>query len=356
MPRTPHMLPPGFNLRRPGLVRPVRVDPAGDLGPTPSRRAVRTGGERARGSTSRHRCPTRTSTSGSSRPPHRLGRTSAVTGLGGAALAGGGLVRRSRRTTGGTVLTVGLTSVQRCGPGADRARSVTGERIPPTVRIVVDGLDVTPGLRRCLRDAVRRRRCGAAVRAFDMAADADLVSLDELLAHLERSTGGPGSRRRGRSPARRREHLVAAGGRRTPGVGARPGPRCAPGQPPGLRPARVATSAPRTCSTSTAGLVVRVRRGSCTSPARSAPRTCAARTTSGGVGLDCLELVSADRPDHRPARARRGEARSRALTAPASAAGPSCRRPGGSRPTPSRSGGRSTPASRTGCSPTAGRA
>lgn len=189
--------PPGPNLACPvtgrlreGLVLPVRVDPTGERGPTP--RQVR--GRRWRRSSRGFFVPASVDPSV---PEQRILEASmvltpfaAVTGW--AALRWSGAHWFDGRTPdGSTELPVVLLT------GDHNIRSQPGfviseERRPLEELMVVDGLAVTSHVRSVgneMRYAASER---AAVIAFDMAAYADLVSLDEMAAYFATIPGWTG--------------------------------------------------------------------------------------------------------------------------------------------------------------------
>lgn len=177
------MVPPPFHPSRPGLVRPVRVDRSGITGPT---RAQARGSHWRRTSWSYY-VPAGTDDRNVDQriveAAHHANGDTAVTGW--AALRWMG-ARWFDGWSGATRqrLPVQLTSIGggvRPQPGV----VVTGECIPPPYRIVVDDIQVVLPVVAVafeMRHAVDLR---TAVRVFDMAAYDDLVSLDELLEHLE---------------------------------------------------------------------------------------------------------------------------------------------------------------------------
>lgn len=177
------MWPPPFDPARPQLVRPVRVDRAGLTGPT-----------RAQARTARWRRTSRGFYVPSEvnrdhveqrivEAAHFLSPASALTGW--AALRWHGAPWFDGRADGGTSeRAVTVTAVR----NAVRSRAgvaVTSECIPPRDRMVVDGLRVVTPVCAVAYEMRYADSVVAAVRAFDMAAAADLVSTGELLAHLE---------------------------------------------------------------------------------------------------------------------------------------------------------------------------
>ena len=215
---------PAMGLRgstRPVVV-PVRVDPAGLLGPT------REAGARSALAAYEPRAvrPGRASTRRRCRPADRRGGRSTARRRGGvtgwAALALG----RERR---GSTVRRGVVAP----PSRRRSRSAaTGrsgrsagiatseERLAPRVRTVVDGLRVVaPVAVGLLRDAVRRRRAGRG-RRLRHGGFTDLVSLDELLAHPELLYHWTGIPQAGRRASSCDENAWSPPrGRRAPGRG-----------------------------------------------------------------------------------------------------------------------------------------
>ncbi|MDF1605014.1 hypothetical protein [Nocardioides sp. YIM 152315] len=183
MPRKAHMTPPRFDPARPRLVRPVPVEPQGLRGPT--RGQAR--GPHWRRTSCGYYVPAdvdgdlveqRIVEAG-----HHVSPDTAVTGWASLRWQGAtwfdGLGGDGR-----TPLAVQLTSIRRSvreQPGI----AVTGECIPPPFRTVVDGLQVVVPVSAVAFEMRYADHLVAAVRAFDMAAAADLVSCAELLRHLE---------------------------------------------------------------------------------------------------------------------------------------------------------------------------
>lgn len=177
------MWPPPFDPARPYVVRPVRVDPEGVTGPT--RAQVR--GARWRRTSRGFYVPAEVSRNLPEQriveAAHHLSSASAVTGW--AALSWRLAGWFDGRTDGGrSELAVPVTTIRnavRSRPGL----AVTSECIPPRDRVVVDGLRVVTPACAVAFEMRYADSLVAAVRAFDMAAAADLVSVAELLDHLE---------------------------------------------------------------------------------------------------------------------------------------------------------------------------
>lgn len=181
--RTKHMTPPPFDPARPDVVRPVRVDPEGEAGPT---RAQARGRRWRRTSHGFYLPATVDSTIPEQRiveAAHDLGDNTAVTGW--AALRWHGAEWFNGTSYGGAVqLPVELTTV-RNSTSPQQGMAATSECIPPRDRMIVDGLRVVTPV--CAVAYMMRyaRHLVDGVRAFDMAAMADLISRSELLDHLE---------------------------------------------------------------------------------------------------------------------------------------------------------------------------
>lgn len=172
-----------FHPARPGIVRPVRVDPEGILGPT----RAQARGSRWRASSHGYYVPISVDRSSPEQriveAAHHLSDKTAVTGW--AALRWHGALWFDGTAQGGRVeQPVKLTTIRNT-TSAQPGSSVTSECIPPPHCMIVDGLRVVTPV--CAVAYLMRYAPTliAAVRAFDMAAAADLVSRAELLDHLE---------------------------------------------------------------------------------------------------------------------------------------------------------------------------
>jgi hypothetical protein len=193
----PEQPQPPYDEARPHLVRPVRVDPEGVAGPT-----------RAQARGSRWRC----SSYGFYVPDsvdgglpeqriveagHDLGDSQSVTGWAALRWHGAEWFDGSAPTGGLRPVTIAVVhGARRSQPGIE----VTSEYVPPRYRMVLDGLQVVTPVCAVAFEMRYAPDLTAAVRAFDMAAAADLVSRDELLEHLEllkHWTGIPGARAAG---------------------------------------------------------------------------------------------------------------------------------------------------------------
>lgn len=313
MSRTEHMKPPGFHPDRPGLVGPVRVDPAGVLGPT--RKQAR--GPHWRRTSQGFYVPASVTQDDVRQriveAAHHLGPASAVTGW--AALSwqearwfGG------RARDGVSPLPVELTSIQR-GIRVQPGTAVTGECIPPLLRTVVDGVRVVAPVSAVAFAMRYAADVTSAVRVFDMAADADLVSRDELLAHLEllyHWTGIP--------QAREAALLVDENAWSPPEVDVRLVWPLDLGLGAPLTNRPVFDLSGRHLGTPDlldlqAGLVVEYN-GSLHLASRRRAKDLVRADAYRRVGLDCLELVSADVRDHSRLVCRVQEARARAMAVP----------------------------------------
>ena len=177
------MRPPPFDPARPHLVRPVRVDPKGLRGPTRGQARGPHWRQTSRG----FYVP---SDVDGSLPEQRIveaghyaKRSAAVTGW--AALRWMGAEWfDGLEADGGTLRPVRLTVVHgalRDQPGI----AVTSECIPPRDRTVVDGLPVTIPVCAVAYEMRYAPDVRAAVRAFCLAAAADLVSLAEMDEYKE---------------------------------------------------------------------------------------------------------------------------------------------------------------------------
>ncbi|MBB3042266.1 hypothetical protein [Nocardioides soli] len=181
--RTQHLVPPPFDPARPTLVRPVRVDPQGRVGPT---RAQSRGG-RWRRTTRGYFVPAYVdSTIPEQRiveAAHFLTGESSVTGW--AALRWHGAEWIDGTARAGEVERAVRIATTRGAMRSQPGAAVTSEYIPPRDRMVVDGLRVVTPVCAVAFEMRYAPSLAAAVRAFDMAAAADLVSKAELLEHFE---------------------------------------------------------------------------------------------------------------------------------------------------------------------------
>ena len=168
-------------VRRPGLVRPVRVDPAGVTGPT--RKQAR--GRRFRRTSQGFYVPSEVD---GSWPEQRILEASAVLPrfggvTGWAALRWAGGAWFGGTTSGGTqplpvTLATGYADVL-SQPGIQ----VSQEGLGPAELIVLDGLRLTEHVRSLLFEMRYATSDREAVIHLDMAAYSDLVSLDEITAY-----------------------------------------------------------------------------------------------------------------------------------------------------------------------------
>lgn len=181
--RTPHVVPPPFDPARPSLVRPLRVDPQGRLGPT----RAQARGSRWRRTTHGFFVPAYVDPVVPEQriveAAHFLGEHSSVTGWAalrwhGATWFNGSIGPERPERPVQIATTRGAIRAQ---PGV----AVTSEYIPPRDRMVVDGLRVVTPVCAVAFEMRYAPSLVAAVRAFDMAAAADLVSTAELLDHFE---------------------------------------------------------------------------------------------------------------------------------------------------------------------------
>jgi len=180
--------PPDFDVRRPGLVRPVRVDPAGKLGPTRGQVAGKGWRRTSRG----YYLPARFS---AGTPEQRiveaavaLGPDDAVTGwaalrwLGADEFAGVDLDRELPVPL--------LVDDHRIDPPL--GSFITAERRQRDDRRVIDGLAVTHPLRSVCFEMRFAPTLVAAVKIFDVAAQSDLVSKQEAETYVARLSGWTG--------------------------------------------------------------------------------------------------------------------------------------------------------------------
>ncbi|GAA1757939.1 hypothetical protein GCM10009795_000400 [Nocardioides hankookensis] len=310
MARTEHMRPPGFHPERPGLVLPVRVDPTGVLGPTPKQAR----GPHWRRTSHGFYVPSTVSCDVQQRiveSAHHLGRASAVTGW--AALAWRGATWLDGQSTGGRPLPVEIASLQR-SVRPQLGTVVTGECVPPPLRTAVDGLRVVTAVSAVAFAMRYATNVLAAVRVFDMAAHADLVSRDELLEHLEllyHWTGIP--------QAREAALLVDENAWSPPEVDVRVVWPVDLRLDPPLTNRPVFDLSGRHVGTPdlldvSAGLAVQYD-GSLHLAGKQRAKDLLTADDLRRVGLECLELVSADVREHARLVRRVREARERALSA-----------------------------------------
>lgn len=181
--RTRHVVPPPYAAARPSLVRPLRVDPEGRSGPT----RAQARGPRWRRTTRGFFVPTYVDAGVPEQrileAAHFLGEHSSVTGW--AALRWHGAPWFDGSTGPGRPDRPVQIATTRGAVRAQPGMAVTSEYIPPRDRMVVDGLRVVTPVCAVAFEMRYARSLVAAVRAFDMAAAADLVSKAELLDHFE---------------------------------------------------------------------------------------------------------------------------------------------------------------------------
>jgi len=182
--------PPPFHEARPGLVRPVRVDPRGLSGPTPD--AAR--GRRYRRTSRGYYLPA--SVDGAV-PEQRiveasmvLPRFGGVTGWAALRWAGGGWFDgqlHGGRGTRPVTLGTGYSDV-RDQPGI----KISQERLGPSELLVLDGMSVTSHVRSVCFEMRYAAGLRAAVLALDMAAYSDLVSIEEAADYALLHSGWTG--------------------------------------------------------------------------------------------------------------------------------------------------------------------
>lgn len=168
-----------LRVRRPRLVVPVRVDPAGLDGPTPGR---------ARGPGWRRTSQGFYVPSQVERSPEQRIVEAAVVLRDGEAVTGWASLRWMGAawfdgTTGSTALR-DVPLLARRDRAAPRGAVVGQEFLHPDEITVVDGVPVTRAVRSVLHEMRLARTLGDAVVALDMACYADLVSLAEVAARL----------------------------------------------------------------------------------------------------------------------------------------------------------------------------
>lgn len=180
--------PPAFHVRRPGLVRPVRIDPAGRAGPTRGQAAGKGWRRTSRG----FYLPARYDADS---PEQRiveaavtLGPDDAVTGW--AALRWLGGVGFDGVDLGGEVPVPLLTIGHRIDPPP--GAFVTAERRQSEDRRRIDGLMVTHPLRSVCFEMRYAPSLVEAVKIFDLAAYSDLVSRNQAAHYVRRLTAWTG--------------------------------------------------------------------------------------------------------------------------------------------------------------------
>ncbi len=176
-------VPPSFHPDRPGVVAPVRVDPKGQQGPT---RAQARGPEWRRSSRG-YFVPSRVDPGMSDQQIVEaavvLPEYGGVTGAAMLRWAGG----RWFSPDGGVTLAIGGLNV-RPQPGV----LLSKERLNPRDLTTIDGLRVTTPVRSVCYEMRYARSLLEAVTVLDMAAYADLVSIDELTAYALEHPGWTG--------------------------------------------------------------------------------------------------------------------------------------------------------------------
>jgi hypothetical protein len=181
--------PPEFHPRRPGLLRPVPVDPSGVRGPT--RRQVRRPGWRRTGPGLY--LPTHLDCSGLAQRLVEIGTAlpaeSALTGW--AALHWLGVRWADGTRPDGSALPVPILVPNhrtRARPGV----LITAEHFGLGAIRTIDGLPITSPLRSVCFEARYARDVTQAVRWLDITLASDLISLAELRAYLPRLTAWTG--------------------------------------------------------------------------------------------------------------------------------------------------------------------
>lgn len=180
--RYSHTEPPPYDVALPPLVRPMRVDPEGLTGPT--RAQARGRGWRRTGQGFYVPAGVDGSTPGQRilEAGHDLHGSQSVTGWAALHWQGALWLDGVSSTGGSGPVTIAVVHGSR---RSQQGVHVTSEFIPPRERVEVGGLRVvTP---RCAVAFEMRyaQTLVDAVRAFDMAAAADLVSRDELMDYFE---------------------------------------------------------------------------------------------------------------------------------------------------------------------------
>ncbi|GAA4708223.1 hypothetical protein [Nocardioides conyzicola] len=178
----PARLEPPYDGARPGVVRPVRVDPAGLTGPTRAQARGRSWRRTSYGFYVPSEVDGDLPEQRIVEAGHDLRGTQSVTGW--AALRWHGAEWFDGRTAAGDQRPVQLAVVhgsRRSQPGIN----VTSEYLPPRDRVVLDGLQVVSRVCAVAYEMRYAADVVEAVRAFDLAAAADLVSRVEVLDYFE---------------------------------------------------------------------------------------------------------------------------------------------------------------------------
>lgn len=186
--------PPAFHARRPGLVRPVRVDPAGLTGPTYGQVEGKGWRRVSRGLYLPARLTAERVEQRIVEAAAALPARGAVTGW--AALRWLGLDLVDGRRPDGSPLPVPLwvdDHLRRPQPGAIHSaeRILTGS-LPWLEILVVDGLPVTSPWRSTAFEVRRAPTLTDAVRWIDLAAARDLVAVDEMATYAAALNGWTG--------------------------------------------------------------------------------------------------------------------------------------------------------------------
>lgn len=180
---SPHFRPPMFDAARPELVRPVAVDPKGKRGPT--RGQARGPGWRP----TSHGFFVPSEVDGSVpeqrivEAGHYLTGSGAITGW--AALRWQGALWFSGREDDGVTLRPVRLAVFHHALREQPGIAVTSEFVTPRDRCTVDGLRVTVPVCAVAYEMRYAKDLRTAVRVLDMAAAADLVSIDEMAEYAE---------------------------------------------------------------------------------------------------------------------------------------------------------------------------
>lgn len=187
--RRAHFVPPAYSAARPGLVRPVPVDPTGAAGPT----ARQTRGPRWRRAGRGLYVPASVDPG---LPQQRVLEAAAhlpaygvVTGW--AALAWIDDHWFDGVASDGRLLPVPL-AVPNHRIDAPRGAMLSAERMAPGERFVLDGMPLTAPVRSVAFEMRHASGVRAAVRAFDLAAYSDLVSIAEMTEYAESLSGWTG--------------------------------------------------------------------------------------------------------------------------------------------------------------------
>ena len=188
--------PPAFHVRRPGLVRPVRIDRAGTLGPTRGQAAGKGWRRTSRG----HYLPARFAADTAEQriveAAMGLGADDAVTGwaalrwLGAVEFDGVGPSTISGLRVDRELPVPLLVDDHRVDPPP--GAFITAERRQVDDRRVVDGLAVTHPLRSVCFEMRFAPTLVEAVKIFDLAAQSDLVSKQEAETYVARLSGWTG--------------------------------------------------------------------------------------------------------------------------------------------------------------------